>query len=311
MSATRLSSDEQVKAPGSPDAGWDDLAGSLVLPDDPQDPARAAHAPQRRALTWQQTVGFAVAHLAFVAIGRASVIEGASLSLFWPAAGVAVLWLLAESPRRQVPVLAMIAGEVAWVAWVTDAPSLLTALGCVSVVTQTWLAVFLVRRWCPELLGAGGHTSVHAPTVLVRSILAVALACTVGAGIGALSMWAAGLDSGVVASALWWGRQVSGTLVVGTVGHLGWEWLGSRTLTRPEGGSRRELALLAAVSVPAVLAILAQPLPMVFLLVPLSVWSASRFPTFVAAVHATLIGVIALPAVTSRCGTPVRRAPTT
>ena len=293
MSATRLSADEQVEARALADATWDDLAGPFLPADEPPG-AAGEPAAERRALTWPQTVGFAVAHLVLVAVGRSSVIEGASLSLFWPAAGMAVLWLLAEAPRRQVPVLAMIAAEVAVVASATGAPVLLAGLGSLSVVAQTWLAVALLRRWCSELLGARGRLSVHTPAVLVRVIAAVVLACAVGAAIGMASMQAAGLDPGLSATVLWWGRQVSGILVVGSVGHLVREWAGDRALTRPTGGRLRELAALVVVSSVGVVWVFTQPLPLVFLLVPLSAWCAARFPTVVAAVHATVVGVVAL-----------------
>ena len=41
--------------------------------------------------------------LAFAA--RLTVVDGQTVSLVWPGAGVAMLWLLAESPRHQARVL--------------------------------------------------------------------------------------------------------------------------------------------------------------------------------------------------------------
>ena len=46
-----------------------------------------------------------------------------------------------------------------------------------------------------------------------------------------------------------------------------------------------------AVSVVAVMTVFLQPLPLVFLVVPLCVWSAARFPTYLAALHAVALGV--------------------
>lgn len=51
-----------------------------------------------------------------------------------------------------------------------------------------------------------------------------------------------------------------------------------------------ELAVLWGTSAAAVVAMFLQPLPLVFLLVPLTGWCASRFTTFTAALHACALG---------------------
>ena len=55
-----------------------------------------------------------------------------------------------------------------------------------------------------------------------------------------------------------------------------------------------ELAVLWGTSAAAVVAMFLQPLPLVFLLVPLTGWCASRFTTFTAALHACALGTVAL-----------------
>lgn len=238
-------------------------------------------------------VGFASAYVLLVLVGRATVLPGGSASLVWPAAGVAVLWLLAESPERQTRVLAQVGGLLAVVLLLDGARPAQVAIGATGVVLQAWLTVALLRRWCPSLLGAGGHGSVHTFGILAAGTGIVLLACLVGAAVFAVGLWVGGnLDP--QSAILVWGRQVAGTLAVGSVGHLGWEWLRGRSGTRTAGGDRTELLVFWLVSTAVLVVVFLQPLPLVFLVVPLSVWGASRFTTFTAALHACALGTVAL-----------------
>ena len=92
------------------------------------------------------------------------------MSLVWPGAGVAILWLLAESPRRQRGCWCRCALIHAAVAWLTGAPAAVVVLGSLSMACQTWVAVALVRRWCPTLLGAGGTDSFRSPRSLASRL---------------------------------------------------------------------------------------------------------------------------------------------
>ena len=89
----------------------------------------------------------------------------------------------------------------------------------------------------------------------------------------------------------WFARHFTGILVVGCVGHLAWEWYTQHVAPRARGGSRLELTLLWIVSLLSLVAIFLQPLPLAFLLVSLCVWSAARFPTYLAALHALSLGM--------------------
>lgn len=248
----------------------------------------------RKGLTRAQSAGFALAYVALAVVGRSTVLPGASVSLVWPASGVALLWLLAEHPSRQLRVLVPVALELMTVLVLTGAPGPLVVLGAAASCTQVWLIVVLLRRWCPDLLGAGGEASVHAPRTLLVGTVAVLVGCLVGAAIAAVGLWiSAGPPSGIEIVLLW-GRLVAGVLAVGSVGHLGWEWFSGRARPRLHGGSDLELVTLSTLSVVALAAVFSQPLPLVFLVVPFSVWCAARFATFAAAVHATALGTVAL-----------------
>lgn len=250
-----------------------------------------------RVLGLPATLGFAVAYVVLVLVGRATVLPGSSASLVWPAAGVAVLWLLAERPDRQARVLLLVAALLGVVLAVTGADLPLVILGSAGVAVQTWLVVALLRRWCPTLVDAdgqdGAHTF-HTFRTLAAGTGAVLVACAVGAGLLTLALWVAGDAPDLVDAALVWGRQVAGTIVVGSVGHLAWDRRRGHGNQRVGGGGHAELAVLWGTSATAVVAIFLQPLPLVFLLVPLTVWCASRFTTFTAALHACALGTVAL-----------------
>lgn len=244
----------------------------------------------RPALPLPWSLGFALSYAVLAVAGRLTVVDGHAVSLVWPGAGVALLWLLAESPRRQGRVLAPLLAIHATVSWLTDAPTPVVVLGALSLTCQTWLTVVLLRRWCPTLLGAGGTESFRSPRSLAYTCGAGALGSLLGAAIGTLGVWLSDAPLDVWVPQAWFGRHFTGILVVGCVGHLAWEWYTQPVAPRARGGHRLELVLLWVASVVAVVGIFLQPLPIVFLVVPLCVWSAARFPTFLAALHALALG---------------------
>ncbi|GAA1443245.1 hypothetical protein GCM10009641_59520 [Mycobacterium cookii] len=248
----------------------------------------------RPALRVRWVMAFAGTYTVLAVLARLTVVEGQAVSLIWPGAGVAVIWLLAESPRRQRFVLVPLLLLHAAVVWATGAPPVVVLLGSVSVTVQTWLTVVLLRRWCPSLLGAGGTESFRSPRTLSHVFAAGALGSLVGALLGALGVWLSGTGWDVWVAPAWFARHVTGILVVGCIGHLAWEWRTQPVPPRARGGNRVELVVLWGVSVVAVAAIYSQPLPIAFLLVPLAVWSAARFRTFLAALHALALGVAAV-----------------
>ncbi len=262
-------------------------------------PADTGRGPALRAVREQRPLppswvaGAALAYALAAAIGRLTAVHGLTVSLVWPGAGVAVIWLLAESPRRSwrvLPALFLIHGSVSAV---TGAAWQLVLLGALSLVLQTWVIVLLVRRWCPSLLGVGGSASFRSPRVLALTAAAATIGCVVGAVVGTVALWAAGVPVDVQTLVAWFARHFTGVLVFGGVGHLAWEWRTQSVPPRAQGGTRLELALLWVVSLLAASAVFLQPLPLAFVVVALSVWSAARYPTFLAALHAAAVGSIA------------------
>ena len=72
---------------------------------------------------------FAVVYALLTWIGRLTVVDGLTVSLICPAAGVATLWILAESPRLQWRMLGLLVLVHAAMIWLTGASLVLTVFG--------------------------------------------------------------------------------------------------------------------------------------------------------------------------------------
>ena len=243
-------------------------------------------------LSPQWALGFAAVYAVLASLARLTVVDDNIVGLVWLGAGIAMLWLLAESPQRQAHVLVPLTLIHAGINGLTGAPWQVVVFGALSLTCQTWITVALLRRWCPLLLGAGGTASFRSPRTLGWACVAAALGSLVGAAIGSWGLWLAGGEHWNSWEPLsWFARHFVGLVVIGCVGHLAWEWNTQPVARRAGGGSQREFALMWAVSMIVVAVVFLQPLPIVFLVVPLCVWSAARFATYLAGLHALALGV--------------------
>ncbi|WP_210439661.1 ATP-binding protein [Nocardioides xinjiangensis] len=239
-------------------------------------------------------LAFGLAYALLTWVGRLTVVDGQVVSLVWPAAGVAILWFLAESPRRPEWVLVPLMAVHAGVVMATGVSPVLAFFGSLSVTVQTAVVGLLVRRWCPSLLGAGGHASIRSPRDLAATGAAAAIGCVLGALIGTTGLWLDGADVTPLSTLAWFARHMAGVLTVGAVGHLAWEWRTQAVPQRTHSGSRTELVVLWVVSLAATAGLFLQPYPLEFLVIGLAVWSAARFRTFPAAVHCLALGAVAV-----------------
>lgn len=237
---------------------------------------------------------FAAAYVVLTVLGRLTVVHGQTVSLIFPAAGVAALWLLAEPVRLQWRTLVLLFAAHVVGLWVTDATPILMLFGSLSVVVQTWLLGVLSRRWCPEVLGAGGTESLRSPRVLLMGTAATVVACVVGALVGTIGVELNTGDADIWTVAAWYARHVAGIVAVGGVGHLVWEWRTQEIPPRTHGGSGTELVLLWVVSLTVTTGLFLQPYPLEFLVIVLSVWAAARFRTLPAAALCVVMGTIGL-----------------
>jgi integral membrane sensor domain MASE1 len=246
------------------------------------------------ALSPARAAAFAVAYVVLTVVGRMTVLEDQVVSLVWPGSGIALLWLLAETPRRSLWVLLPLM-TLHWVVVVaTGVSPLLGVFGALSVTLQTAVVGLLLRRWCPTMLGAGGTASIRSPHNLAVTAAAAAVGCAVGALVGTLGLWLDESPVTALSALAWFARHFTGVVTVGAVGHLAWEWWTQPIASRTHSGTRSELVLLWAVSVALAVVLFLQPYPLGFLVIIFAVWSAARFRTFPAALHCLALGVVAL-----------------
>src|SRR6478736_2164208 len=222
-----------------------------------------------------RAAAFATAYALLTLIGRATATEGQVVSLIWPGSGVALLWLLAESPRHVLRVLVPLMAIHFGVVLATGVSPLLGFFGAASVTLQTAVTGLLLRRWCPTMLGAGGTASIRSPRNLAAMAGAAAIGCALGAVIGTLGVWLDAAPVTVLTPVAWFARHIAGVLTVGAVGHLAWEWRTQTIPDRVHGGSRTEWVVLWVVSVTATVLLFVQPYPVVFLVIGFAVWSAA------------------------------------
>jgi signal transduction histidine kinase len=237
---------------------------------------------------------FAMAYAALTLAGRLTIHDGQQVSLVWPAAGVAVLWMLAESPRRPLRALVPLVLVHAGINGLTGASWGLILFGSLSIGVQTWLVVLLLRRWCPTMLGAGGTESLRTPRTLAIASAATIIGCAIGAAVGPVGLLLDGAPTGPSAVVAWFARHVAGILTVGGVGHLAWEWHTQAIPPRAMGGSRFELVLLWVTSIATTVTVFLLPYPLTFVVMAFSVWAGARFRSFPAALLCLVLGSISL-----------------
>jgi len=241
-------------------------------------------------------LAFALGYVVVGLLSRTTVLDGTALALVWPAAGLPLLWFLLRDARPLGIDTPLLAAAACATMLLSGSGTTLALVVTVTNVAQTLLAVALLRRWAPEVYGAGGDRALDSPRLLGLFVAAIGVAMAVGAVLGTLGVLLSGGDAGLVTLALWFGRNLCGALGVGTLGLLALQHLG-RPAPRPSllrGGTGGPVELVAA----SVFAVLAHALvfalddvPLGFALLAASVWFGSRFVPLVAATQAVLAGI--------------------
>jgi signal transduction histidine kinase len=240
-------------------------------------------------------LGLALGYVVLGLGGRATIVDGTTFALIWPAAGVAVLWFLVRGARAVSVDTALLALCTYAVNALTGAPPEIGLLLVVTNLLQTLVVVDLVRRWCPGLWGGGGARPLDAPLVLARYLAAAVLGTLLGALVGTIGIAALHGRLDGVGGALWFGRNLCGVLTITTLGLLAGQWLaGPRPRTplvdpRPVGRAELAAALVFTAAVYS-LAFALDDLPLAFPLLGATVWVGLRFPTLLGAAHSALVG---------------------
>ena len=263
--------------------------------------------PPRPALL--RSAAFALVFAVAVLLGRMTVMDGTSLSLVWPAAGVAAAWFAVQRDAGTRWVDTALLGVITWTLNVaTGAGALLALFFVIANVVQVEVFVGSFRRWCPGLWGSGGRDPLTGTRTLARVLAAAVLATAAGAVLGPT---AAALAAGTwswLTIGVWMVRNTVAvvliTAMVLRVGHL----IAARTSRHtapsprrlpflvPSGWRALELAAAVVVSAAAYAGVfwLGRGLPLAFLPIAITVWVALRFDTTLVAVHDFAVGLAAV-----------------
>lgn len=242
---------------------------------------------------------FAAVYVAAGYLGRQTILTGATFSLIWPAAGVGVLWFLAQGARLRSVDTLLLAAAAFGANRLTGASWDVSTVLMFSNVTQTLLAVHLLRRWCPELWGAGGDRTLDSPWLTARYLMTLSGGMAAGMVVGvAGNAVAAGGGLSLTEEVLWFDRNLCGALAVTTVGLLFWHRYAQPAPRPPLIHGRDAWVELGVVSVfTAVsygLAFTLDGLPIAFLLLVATVWVGVRFSTLVSAPHSIAVGTLTI-----------------
>lgn len=162
-----------------------------------------------------RVLGWVLLYAAAGLAGRATVPDGGTLALVWPAAGVGALWL-ATATRRTLPVdLAGLTVGIYLVNRTTGATAYLAAVFVVVGLLQAAVLVAVLRHRRPHLHLFGGTQPVATLVDLVEVVAALAVSAAVGAAVGGAGMALRDVMSvDLVDVAVWWGRNTAGAVMV-------------------------------------------------------------------------------------------------
>jgi len=234
--------------------------------------------------------GFLVLYLLSAAVGRASVVDSDPMALVWPAAGLAVVWLITRPSRRDwlidVPLITLV-GVAVPVALGLDAT--VTAVLASSNLVAVLAVLCAVRRWSPEI-GQQGVPPTSTPGVMFGFLLAAVVGSLAGVAFGALGFLAAGRDLSLEGLVVWWGRNVCGLVAVSVTAFLIVDRVRRGRPTTGTSGGPAELVLLFGATTALIVSDYLTLLPVSFLLPAVAVWAGSRFTPLAVATHALFGG---------------------
>lgn len=256
-----------------------------------------------------RTALWAALYAGAVVVGRATALPETGLALFWPAAGVAALWVL-RSPRPQLIanlVVLFVATVILNLALEVAGPPALLFGGANLVVAWT---VRLVLHWAlPPLREAGAGPQRDDVMGSARGVIALAQACVAAgfasAPFGVLAGYLITGQSSLLGSSAWVVRNATGAFVVAGVvlavtaayhSHRPGSSWASTVTNDARRGAVGELVVTMAV-VGASLEVVfkdTQGLPLAFLVVAVGAYVGFRFSPVVAAVLTSAAGVFAI-----------------
>ena len=257
------------------------------------------------AVRIQATLGYCAAYLGAMLVGQLVVLESTALALYWPAAGIAALWLLHGSTRRQVALDGALLFAVTTGFFAISGVGPVAALLFGAASLAQGLAVRAVSAMLEKGRFVGRLTSgITTTSHLVVLIAASVLAPVVGATLGTAASWAATGSWSWLTPFGWVVRDACGILVVTAVART--SVAAHRSRLRDRGASvltdepRRtaaiELTTAVALSLAAAALVFTVPqgLPIGYVMIAASIWLGLRFTPVVAALHSLGFGSLVL-----------------
>lgn len=230
--------------------------------------------------------------------GRMTIMDGTSLSLVWPAAGVTVLWfsMQRKARLRWVDPIALAVVTV-WANVATGAPLALALWFFVANLTQVAVFLRVHHRLSPELWGAGGEAPLARSADLWRLLVATVAGALSGAVIGPTALWLITGHFNWLDAAVWFTRNTVSILLILAVGLRVGHQLRSGRRARPVTALRlAEYGALIVCSISAYVVGFAvnHGLPLAFPLLAVTVWAALRLHTTFVVLHDLVLGSLAV-----------------
>lgn len=239
----------------------------------------------------RRSLAFAALYAVAIVIGRATVQPETGLAMFWPAAGVGVVWALRSTTRRELATALTLTATLAAVGnAVTGIPYHAAAvLGLANASVGLVVTLLLGRS-----VGSGerrrGQADVHRLADFYRLLGAAAAGTAVSAGIGMVGLVLAQGSVAAGTGIAWWLRNLSAVVVIAAPALTAATWYAGRS-GRAVALETSALLGLAAV---ALVVHATQGLPLAFLYFGFAIWAGLRLPLPVAAAvgGATAVGAL-------------------
>ncbi|MFC6411123.1 ATP-binding protein [Planobispora longispora] len=253
----------------------------------------------------RRTAGFAALFLVATFAGRMTVIEGSSLSLVWPSAGVAVLWFMAQRHERSQWLDAVAFSVITFaVNAMTGASSGLAI--CFVIANLVQVAVFLrLFKWlCPDLWEAESWGRFNRVQHVWRLLLVAGISTLCGTAVGPTAVWVFTDQWSWTSTAVWLIRNTVSVVLIGAVGLRLGRFFSSygdvASALRASWGMLRGLAMWRALECAALVTASAAAyivafainhgLPLAFPLLAVTVWAGLRFNTTFVVLHDLAVG---------------------
>ncbi|MGI5245767.1 ATP-binding protein [Dactylosporangium sp. CA-139066] len=244
-----------------------------------------------------RTAAWAVVYILATLAGRNTIMDGSSLSLVWPAAGVSIVWFATQRRARLRwldPIV--LAAITVGVNTATGAALPLALWFVVANLAQVAVFMHVLRRLSPRLWGAGGDEPLARSAELWRLMIATVAGSGAGALVGPTAVWLTTGQFRWSDGLVWFLRNAVSILLISAVGlRLGYHFVHGRRLRRPRPARLAEYAAVVACSLTAYGVAFGSPrLPLAFPLLVFTVWAALRLHTTFVVVHDLGLGTIAV-----------------